>query len=151
MEHRIAAGVIVESGAKILVVRHVKPGVYDFWAAPGGGAIGDEGLRDTAKREALEECGLDVEAERVLYIEEFVQPGKRHCKIWFAGRLLGGALNCNAAEAKSEHIVEAAWLSQDELKGKTVFPPMLLSDYWNDKESRGSDCRYVGLRLMAFY
>jgi 8-oxo-dGTP diphosphatase len=151
MEHRIAAGVIVESDAKILVVRHLKPGVYDFWAAPVGGAIGDEDLRDTAKREALEECGLEVEPDRVLYIEEFVQPSKRHCKVWFSSRLIGGILNPDAPEAKSEHIVEAAWLSRDDMNGKTVFPPMLLGDYWNDKESGRSGCRYVGVRPMAFF
>jgi 8-oxo-dGTP diphosphatase len=151
MEHRIAAGVIVENDGKVLLVRHSKPGVYDFWVAPGGGALGDEDLRATAKRETFEECGLHVEPDRVLYIEEFVQPGKRHCKVWFAGRLIGGTMNCGAAEAKSEHIVEAAWLERGDLQGKVVFPPMIIHEYWAHKAEGQIEARYVGLREMAFY
>jgi ADP-ribose pyrophosphatase YjhB (NUDIX family) len=151
VEHRISAGVIVEDNDKVLLVRHHKPGAYDFWVAPGGGALGDEDLRGTAKREAFEECGLHVEPERLLYIEEFVQPGKRHCKVWFVGRLVGGNLDCGAPEARSEHIVEAAWFARKELGGKTVFPPMLLDDYWDDKAAGWTVPRYVGLRQMDFY
>ena len=61
MKHRIAAGVIVEDEGRILLVRHSKPGVYDFWVTPGGGAEGTEDLLATAKREVFEECGLLVE------------------------------------------------------------------------------------------
>ncbi|HQR78501.1 MAG TPA: NUDIX hydrolase [Burkholderiaceae bacterium] len=151
MEHRISAGVIVEDDARVLLVRHLKPGVYDFWVAPGGGALGEEDLRATAKREAFEECGLLIEIGRMLYIEEFVQPGKRTCKVWFAGRSMGGTLDCGAPDARSEHIVDAAWLTREELFGKAVFPPMLLGDYWDDKATGRTEPRYVGLRQMEFY
>jgi hypothetical protein len=30
VEHRISAGVIVENDDKVLLVRHLKPGAYDF-------------------------------------------------------------------------------------------------------------------------
>jgi 8-oxo-dGTP diphosphatase len=86
----------------------------------------------------------------VLYIEEFVQPRKRHCKVWFAGRLIGGTLDCGAPEARSEHIVEAAF-AREELGDKTVFPPMLLSDYWEDRAAGRTEPRYVGLRQMDVY
>lgn len=151
MEHQISAGVIVEQDDRILLVRHRKPGAYDFWVAPGGGALGDEDLRATARREAFEECGLHIEPDRLLYVEEFVQPGKRYCKVWFSGLLLGGTLDCGAPEARNEHIVEAAWLTREQMGGKTVFPPMLLGDYWNDRPAGRAEPRYVGLRQMDFY
>jgi 8-oxo-dGTP diphosphatase len=151
VEHRISAGVIVEVDARVLLVRHLKPGAYDFWVAPGGGALGDEDLCATAKREAFEECGLLIETDRMLYIEEFVQPERRTCKVWFAGRLIGGTLDCGAPEARSEHIVDAAWLTREELVDKTVFPPMLLDDYWDNKATGRTDPRYVGLRQLEFY
>ena len=151
MKHRIAAGVIVENEGRILLVRHLKPGVYDFWVAPGGGAEGAEDLLATAKREVFEETGLLVEPLQLAYIEEFTNPDIRECKVWFTGRLVGGTVNTEAEEAKREHIVEAAWLSQSEFEGKTVFPPMLLSEYWTDRESGFALPRYVGLRAMAFY
>lgn len=151
MEHRISAGVIVEVDGKVLLVRHHKPGAYDFWVAPGSGAVGNEDLRATAEREAFEECSLNIEPDRVLYIEEFVQPGKRHCKVWFSGLLIGGTLDCGGPEARSEHIVEAAWLAREQLGGKTVFPPMLLGEYWDDRLAGRTEPRYVGLREMDFY
>ena len=151
MRHRIAAGVIVESEGRILLVRHHKPGAYDFWVAPGGGVEGDEDLRAAARREVFEECGLHVEPLNIAYVEEFASPHTRECKIWFTGRLVGGRLDSSAAEAVREHIVEAAWLGPDDFAGRTVFPPMLHSDYWQDKHHGFAFPRYVGLRPMAFW
>jgi 8-oxo-dGTP diphosphatase len=151
MKHRIAAGVIVENDDRILLVRHTKPGVYDFWVAPGGGAEGTEDLLSAAKREVFEESGLHVEPLQLAYIEEFSNPHTRECKVWFTGRLLGGTINTEASEAKREHITEAAWLSRSEFEGKTVFPPMLHAEYWRDRENGFAFPRYVGLRAMEFY
>jgi 8-oxo-dGTP diphosphatase len=137
VEHRISAGAMVEDDDKVLLVRYLK--------------LGDEDPRATAKRGAIEECGLHIEPDRLLNIEEFVQPGKRHCKVRFAGHLVGGTFECCAPQARSEHIVEAAWLACDELGGRTVFPPMLLGEYWDDKAAGRTEPRYVGLRQMDFY
>ena len=151
MKHRIAAGVLLEHEDKILLVRHHKPGDYDFWVAPGGGAEGTEDLRATARREVLEECGLVIEPEAIAYVEEFNSPTQRECKVWFTARLLGGTLNTSAAEATREHIVQAAFLHRSEFEGKKVFPPMLLGQYWKDKANGFAFPRYVGLREMEFY
>lgn len=151
MKHRIAAGVIVEQDGRILLVRHCKPGVYDFWVAPGGGAEGGEDLRVAARREAVEESGLHVEPQQIAYIEDLTTPQMRECKVWFIGHLIGGQLDVSASEARREHIVEAAWLGRAEFAGKTVFPPMLAADYWRDRQSGFAFPRYVGVREMAFY
>ena len=151
MKHRIAAGVIVENDNRILLVRHTKPGVYDFWVAPGGGAEGTEDLVSAAKREVFEESGLHVEPLQIAYIEEFTNPNTRECKIWFTGRLVGGTINIDAMEAKREHITDAAWLSRSEFEGKTVFPQMLHTEYWDDRAHGFAAPRYVGIRAMEFY
>ena len=118
---------------------------------PGGGAEDGEDLLGTARREVLEECGLHVEPLQLAYVEEFCNPQVRECKVWFTGRLVGGTLSSAANEAVREHIVEAAWLSPSDFAGKIVFPPMLHSDYWKDKEKGFAFPRYVGLREMEFY
>ncbi len=150
MKHRIAAGVIVENNDRILLVRHVKPGAYDFWVAPGGGAEGSEDLFATAKREVFEESRLHIEPLQLAYIEEFSNADTPECKLWFTGRLIGGTINTEALEAKKEHITEAAWPSRSEFEGKTVFPPMLHNEYWKDRENGFAFPRYVGLRVMEF-
>jgi 8-oxo-dGTP diphosphatase len=151
MKQRISAGVIVENEGKVLLVRHCKPGAYDFWVAPGGGSVGDEDLRATARRETFEECGLRVEPLELLYVEELVNPHTRMCKFWFAGKVLGGELTTAHQEAAAEGIVEAAWLGREAIAQRTVFPPMLRAEYWSDRERGPSGPRYVGLRRMEFW
>lgn len=151
MKHRIAAGAIIEQDGRFLLVRHRKRDSYDFWVAPGGGAEGTENLHATAIREVREECGLEIEVGKLAYIEELLNPHMRECKMWFTARVIGGALSTIAAEAVREHIVEAAWLSPDEFGHKIIFPPMLQSHYWQDKETGFAFPRYMGVRKMEFY
>ena len=146
MKHRISAGMIVENEGRILLVRYYKAGVYDFWVAPGGGAEDDEDLRDTARREVFEECGLRVEPLCLAYIEDLADTHTRACKLWFTGRLVSGSITTSSPEAVKEGILEAKWLTPEEFAGKTVYPPMLHSDYWQDKETGFAFPRYVGLR-----
>lgn len=152
MKHRIAAGVILEVEGRILLVRHRKPGAYDFWVAPGGGAEADEDLRATARRDVFEESGLRVEPLQLIYIEDLANPHTRECKFWFMGRLMGGTIGTGHAEAAAEHIVQADWLARGEFEGRVVFPPMLHDEYWKDR-ARGfaGGPRYVGLRQMEFW
>jgi len=52
--------VIVQDGKLVLVKRGVEPG-KGKWSIPGGAVELGETVRDTAMREAKEECGLDIE------------------------------------------------------------------------------------------
>ena len=92
MNHRISSGALVENEGRLLLVRHRKEGEYDSWVAPGGGVQGSESLAAAAEREVREESGLEVVAERLVYVEEFHNPETRHCKFWFIARLLGVTL-----------------------------------------------------------
>ena len=52
--------VIVQDGKLVLVKRGVEP-AKGKWSIPGGAVELGERVRDTAVREAKEECGLDIE------------------------------------------------------------------------------------------
>ena len=151
MQHRLAAGVIVEDQGRILMVRHVLPGKYDFWVAPGGGVQGTEELAAAAIREVREESGIHVEVDQIAYIEELIQPDLRQCKFWFTGRMIGGALNAQGQDAVAEHITEAAWLTLSEIQAKQVFPPVLVSRYWEDKAKGNKATVHLGIRKMEFW
>jgi 8-oxo-dGTP diphosphatase len=151
MKHRISAGVIVDVEDRILLVRHVKPAVYDFWVAPGGGVEGTEDLRAAAQREAREECGLQVEPLQIAYVEDLWNPQMRICKIWFTARVTGGELSSDAAGAAAEHIVDARFLARGDMEGKQVFPLVLAEQYWADKPQGFATTRYLGVREMKVY
>jgi 8-oxo-dGTP diphosphatase len=149
--HRISAGAFVLHEDRILLVRHHKPGAYDFWVAPGGGVIGSETLAQAAAREMHEETGLSVVAGELLYVEEFHSPDTRYCKFWLHAELRGGVLSTNQPEARAEHIVEAAWWSRAELRGLVVFPEVLRERYWQDQAAGVRGLRHLGLREMQFW
>jgi len=149
VRHRISAGVIVDVDDRILLVRHLKPSVYDFWVAPGGGAEGAEDLRATVQREAREECGLEVEPLQIAYVEDLWTPEMRICKVWFIGRVTGGELTSTASGAAAEHIVDAQFVARADFRGKVVFPSVLNEQYWSDKASGFATTRYLGVREMT--
>ena len=151
LRHRISAGVLVEREGKVLLVHCRREGVYDFWVAPGGGAQGTEDLRAAARREALEECGLDVTPGALAYIEEFHNPTTRFCKFWFTAEATDGELDVSHRLAQSEHIVEAAFLSREEMAPHIVFPAVLKQTYWDDRARGAIEPRYLGIRAMDFW
>jgi 8-oxo-dGTP pyrophosphatase MutT (NUDIX family) len=133
--HRISAGVLVEHDDRLLMVHHVRPGRYDFWVAPGGGVQGDESCEDAARHEVWEETGLHNAVGRLLYVEDVVNPACRFVKFWFAGSVEGQCCDTSHSEVRREHIVGAVWLAPAEFAGKTIYPPLLIDRYAQDRRA----------------
>lgn len=132
MKHRISAGVLALRDQRILLVRHVRPGVHDFWAGPGGGAEGREQLHEAAEREAFEEAGLRVRAHTMAYIDELIDDSGRMVKFWFLADYVSGEIDVSANPAKGEAISEAGWFSRDALPQNHVFPEVLRGRFWDE-------------------
>ena len=132
MRHRISAGVLAMQGEAILLVRHYRPGVHDFWAGPGGGVEGAEELAAAAEREALEETGLVVRAGPMAYIDELIDDSGRLVKFWFLARYVSGAIDVSANPAEGESITQAGWFTRDALPAGHVFPELLRDRFWDD-------------------
>jgi 8-oxo-dGTP diphosphatase len=148
---RISAGAIVEDQGRLLLVRHVLPGKYDFWVAPGGGVKDQESYEEAATREVWEETGLKVTVGRMLYIEDLVNPQCRFVKFWFAAQLIGGTLDITHPEAQAEHVAAAAWLSPEEFQGKAVFPSLLSGRYASDKQAGFPGVVRLPMRRMELW
>jgi 8-oxo-dGTP diphosphatase len=146
MRHRIAAGALVVESDRLLLVHHRRIGAYDFWVAPGGGVLGAEELPQAASREVAEETGLVVEVVKLAYVEELVTADERQCKFWYFARRVGGAVGPLSGEAHAENIVEVAFLSRGEMIGKTVFPPVVLGEFWGDLRDGFTQPKYLGVR-----
>jgi ADP-ribose pyrophosphatase YjhB (NUDIX family) len=65
---RLKARVLVERDGRILLVRHAKRKQRAFWCLPGGNADPGESIAQAARRELLEETGVDVVLEGAVMI-----------------------------------------------------------------------------------
>ncbi len=170
MQYAISAGAIVIRGGCLLLVHHRADG-YDFWVPPGGRLFGEESIFECAARETREETGLHIIPERIVYVEEFVQPGLHFCKFWVVAPDPGGRLSvekldtdeardavarcgleeARAAVARSEsgdaHVVDARFLSRDAMQALTVYPRVLRDVFWEEDLAQGfPQTRYLGLQ-----
>ncbi|UJW84386.1 NUDIX domain-containing protein [Devosia sp. SL43] len=132
MRHRISAGVLTVHDGKILLVRHFRAGLHDFWAPPGGGVEGGEELADAAEREALEETGLVIAAGPLAYIDELIDDSERMIKFWFLARYVSGVIDVDSNPAEGESIIEAGWFARNSLPEGYVFPDPLHDRFWQD-------------------
>lgn len=118
---RISAGGIVVQNNKVLLVHHCEENGSDYWVLPGGGIEGDEGILKVAEREVWEETNLAVTAERIAYVEEFIDGGKYVCKFWVYYRLEDATFNIEHKDASEDHLKGARFFSKEELQAMNVF------------------------------
>lgn len=135
MRHRISAGVLALREKKILLVRHLRPGIHDFWAGPGGGVEGNEELHEAAEREAFEETGLRVRAHTLVSVDHLIDESGRMLKFWFLSDYVGGEIDVTANPAEGESISEAGWFAQNALPAGHIFPDILRKGFWDYLDS----------------
>lgn len=131
----IVAVIVFSSDSKILLGKKdpKKGGVYiDAWHTPGGGVKSSESLLTAAKRECLEETGIDLakislktlpyighgSAEKILKTGEVV-----HCNMVF--HRFEAKLNKSASEIKveaSDDLVELKWFPLENLTKIKLIP-----------------------------
>lgn len=135
MLHRISAGVLAVRDERILLVRHYRAGIHDFWSGPGGGVEGAETLAEAAEREAFEEAGLRVKVGPLAYIDELIDAQFRMVKFWFLADYVSGDIDVSANPAEGEAISEAGWFAREALPQGNVFPEVLRGAFWEDRMS----------------
>lgn len=118
---RVRVAVLIAQPDGVLLVRHQK-GERSYWLLPGGGAEFGETLTGTARRELLEETGLDVEVGDLALLWETLAPdGSRHVvNLCFEGRITGGTL----VAGKDDRLREARFLPLGDLREIPMHPPL---------------------------
>ena len=150
MRYGISAAALVLDDDRLLLVNHREPGAYDFWLPPGGRLEGSESILDCARRETFEETGLTVEPERILYVQEFVEPGYHFCKFFILCKGFSGELTLANRDADESWLVGAAFFSQQEMQGMEVLPPILRGQFWADLAAGTRQTLYLGLEAIEF-
>ncbi|MCD6476303.1 MAG: NUDIX hydrolase [Anaerolineaceae bacterium] len=117
---RMAAGCLfLDAHQRVLLV---KPNYKDSWEIPGGVMEEDESPRACAKRETLEEIGLDLRVGRLLVIDYCERVGNKTESLMFI--FDGGILETNeinAIKLQPEELVEFEFFLHDQLP-EPMFP-----------------------------
>jgi len=105
--------IILNQDTILLVKRGVEPG-KGRWSIPGGAVELGEGLHEALKREVREECGLDIETDRLMDVVENLVPDENgrlrfhYVVIYFLARLRGGTLK------PASDVADAQWVPLDQ-------------------------------------
>jgi len=129
MEHRIrAAGILIRDGAMLLL--RVKDFSGEYWVPPGGGMeSGDQSSRACVIREFKEEAGIDVQAEELICVREFLEThtGRYHAEFFYLiTSFLGTPHLENLKGLNDEDYIKAVeWVPIPELVDKRIYPAEL--------------------------
>jgi len=115
--------VIFNEKNEILVEHHLTPET-NYYYLPGGGTWPREKIEDCLVREVKEETGLDVRAERLLWVRDFLEilPFIHAIEIFFLASIVGG-------EFKPVHDtepIEFSFISHEKLENIIFYPKSLV-------------------------
>jgi len=112
LDPKLAACTIpLYEGGIVLLRRSIEP-AKGKWVFPGGYVDRGEKLEEAAVREAREECGLDVELERLVSLHSY--RGRTPIIIVWAARAVGGELRTDE-ESLEVRTFEAETIPWDDL------------------------------------
>ena len=115
-----AAGVaviVLEKGEVLLGRRALGHYRAGSWCIPCGYVEWGEDVREAARREFLEETGLEIEVGPVYEVHSnFHNPDSLTVGIWFSGAVVGGGLR------PGDDLDEVAYFSLNALPGPLAFP-----------------------------
>jgi 8-oxo-dGTP diphosphatase len=107
----------------LLVQRAIDPGAGK-WALPAGFVEHDEAPEDAARREALEETGVQIEITRLLDVFPKRDHGLADIVIAYAARITGGTLQAD------DDAAALGWFARDAVPELVFYPSQTLVGKW---------------------
>ena len=106
----VAAGAIIRRDRHILLIQRGNPPEQGRWSVPGGRVEPGERLRDAARRETLEEVGLEVDIGALVGVVERSGTGFHYVVADFAA-----SCDPQAEPIAGDDAAAVAWVPVDDL------------------------------------
>ena len=139
----IRPSVVLIKDGKLLVLKSQYSG-REFYLLPGGGIEGMESLKETAMRETKEETNYDIEIQKLLYLQEWIDEtsDKNVLYVIFLGNILGGKeTHLNDPALSKGNIKGIEWMDIKNINKITFYPveiiPLLQKDHLNNFKNGG--------------
>lgn len=107
----LCVGAVVINGDSILLIRRGTPPGEGLWSVPGGRVQRGESLADAARRELLEETGLEGEVGEAVGWTELIGRRRHYVVVDFWVTVAPDAVPTAGTDA-----TDAAWVALDELE-----------------------------------
>jgi len=132
--------VIAVDSNLLLLKQRVPTRENPIWMPPGGGVLVGETLESALTREVMEETGLKVLPEKLVWIHEFIETPFHAIEFYFECSIVGGMLKLgNDPELPNNEqvLLDVEFVSADQLPELPVFPEFLKTIF--EGESRLPD------------
>lgn len=103
-----------------------------FWMPPGGGVHFGESLNEALTREMLEETGLNVHVQKMIYVSEYLKDAWHAVEFYFLCKEISGKekLGYDPELNESEQILKnLQWIGENELAELPVYPSFIRRDF----------------------
>jgi len=134
-DYHLIAGNLIEKNGEYALVQEGKEHVRGQWNVPAGSIEEDEGPVEAAKREALEEAGLDIEPEGLagVFFDDSDYLDATVIVIVFYTQVAG---NYVLKPGDEEEILETGFFSREEIKDMDLRTPFILDAIENVEDNR---------------
>lgn len=147
MRQRIRVSALVVRDSGLLLVQHVVDH-REWWCPPGGGVDADEPLPVAAERELQEETGITANAQRIVYLLDFIVPDPpcRNFEVYLLMRDATG--EPRVPDNETRYLKDARFFTREEMSALTVYPAALRDLFWDDLEIGDTATRYLGIETV---
>ncbi len=122
----VGIGVVALKGDAVMLIRRGKPPRAGSWSLPGGGQRLGEPVEDCARRELLEETGIEVGPLHLLAVVDGITPGDPGHGPRFHYTIIDYRARWLAGEPRpGGDVTEAAWVKLDALAPFALTPEAL--------------------------
>ena len=116
------SAIVFDERERVRLVRGGRPPAVGFWHAPGGKLEAGEGLVEGARREVMEETGVDVVVGPIMAVVERRQEGFHYVIVDFLARLADPS---QISVRPADDVTDAAWIAAKDLADYPVAEGLL--------------------------